>query len=267
MNNLKAISDQNYLKNQQYRSGDNLDARIQLHRRFSTNPTIYFEWMFDQLNLQAGMQVLEVGCGTGEFWRTNLPRLPDNLRPKLLDLSAGMAAVARASVRQDTRFSFTTADAQNLPFGDRRFDVVLANYMLYHVPNIPQAVRELRRVLVPGGRLCAATNGTSHMQELRELMHRFHLQHAEVPDFVGRYGLKNAPSILRSSFEHVNVIPFNNTLFVTETQPLIDYIHSMVGLWNFPPDAELDLVKWVEFEIQTKGGFTIHISSGVVLAW
>lgn len=264
---MDPISDQEYLKKDQYRYGDHLNARVQLHRRFSVNPTNYFEWMYDLLDLKTGMPVMEVGCGTGEIWRTNQPRLPADMQATLLDLSTGMAASARAVLNGDIRFDFAAADVQRLPFSTGQFERVLANYMLYHVPDISLAVRELRRVLAPGGRLCAATNSTGHMRELGDLMNRFGLRRSELHDFAARYGLENAPAILGESFEHVEVIPFIDSLFVTETRALVDYIHSMTGIWNFPPGAEEEITAWVNAEIQTNGGFTIHKASGAVLAW
>lgn len=264
---MDPISNQEYLKKDQYRQGDHLDARIQLHRRFSVNPSNYFEWMYDLLDLQAGMPVMEVGCGTGEIWRTNQTRLPAELRVTMLDLSAGMAAAARTTLNGDTRFDFAAADVQHLPFSTGQFERVIANYMLYHVPDIPKAVRELRRVLAPGGRLCAATNSSYHMRELGDLMNRFGLRHSKLHDFAARYGLENAPGILGECFEHVEVVPFIDSLFVTETRALLDYIRSMVGIWNFPTGAEEGIEGWVNAEIQANGGFTIHKASGTVLAW
>ena len=264
---MKTVSDQNYLKTQQYRTGDNLDARIQLHRRFSTNPNNYFELMVDQLDLQLGMNVMEIGCGTGEIWHVNQQRLPTDLRLTLLDLSVGMADAARSNFVGDERFTFAAADAQNLPFSNDSFDTVLANYMLYHVPDISQAVRELRRVLKPGGRLCAATNGSQHMVDLYDLMNRFGLLAAPMHSFTGRYGLENAPGILAACFEHVKIIPFIDGLFVTETQSLMDYIRSMVGIWNFTDSVIAEIERSIDVEIAAKGGFTIRKASGVVLAW
>lgn len=264
---MSIVSDQNYLKTQQYRSGENLDARIQLHLRFSNNPSSFFEWMFDQLNLQPNMKVMDVGCGTGAFWKNNIHRLPTNIRPTLLDLSSGMVYAARSSVNHDARFHFASADAQNLPFHDHQFDAVLANHMLYHVPNISQAVKELRRVLSPDRLLCASTNGAGHLRELRDMMRRFGLDDSAVPGSFARYGLDNAPEILGEYFHHVKVVPFVDSLFITETQPLMNYIHSMIGIWNVPNHAEIDMEHWIAAEIATKGGFTIQKVGGVVLAW
>ncbi|MHB0924609.1 MAG: class I SAM-dependent methyltransferase [Bellilinea sp.] len=264
---MDPISDQDYLKKEQYRKSDRLDARVQLHRRFSTNPTVYFEWMYDHLQLQSNMRVLEAGCGTGELWRANLQRLPDGLKITLFDLSTGMAADTRTTVSNDSRFNLSSADAQHLPFASSQFQRVIANYMLYHVPDISQAVRELRRVLVPGGVLCAATNSNNHMRELHELLLRFGLSVNTLPDFAARYGLENAPQILGEHFDRVEVIPFVDSLFVTDATALTAYIRSMSGMWHFVPGALEDLEQWVVEEIRTKGGLSIQKASGLVLAW
>jgi SAM-dependent methyltransferase len=62
------------------------------------------------------------------------------------------------------------ADVQALPFADGSFDVAVAAWMLYHVPDLDRAVSELARVLRPGGRLVALTNSAFHLQELRDLV-------------------------------------------------------------------------------------------------
>src|SRR5439155_23396110 len=59
-------------------------------------------------------------------------------------------------------------DVQDLPFPDGAFDCVLAAWMLYHVPDLDRAVRELGRVLNPAGRLVAATNSERTLPELWE---------------------------------------------------------------------------------------------------
>ncbi len=259
-------TEKDYLTHFQYRDGENLNARIQLHRRFSTNPGVYFEWMYDQLAFQPGMKILEVGCGTGEFWLANHGRLPSQLAAALVDLSPGMAAESRTTVKNDPRFGFCAADVQSLPFTDTQFDRILANYMLYHVPDIPLAVRELRRVLAPGGLLCAATNGIHHMQELHDLMNRYGLKVNPEYHFTARYGLENAAEILGANFDTIEVVPYIDSLFITDAGALMAYIRSMRGIWHLEPEALVEMEAWLAAEIHEKGGFSIQKISGLALA-
>jgi SAM-dependent methyltransferase len=107
--------------------------------------------------------VLEVGCGWGDLAR----RIADETGATVVatDLSPHMIELAR-SAGVDARL----ADVQDLPFADGSFDVAVAAWMLYHVPDLDNGLRELARVLRPGGRLVAVTNSVFHLYELRELV-------------------------------------------------------------------------------------------------
>jgi len=107
-------------------------------------------------------QVLEVGGGPGELAERIGRELGADV--VMVDTSPRMVELARAR-GVDAR----VGDVQELPFGDAEFDCAVAAWMLYHVPELDRGLSELRRVLRPGGRLVAVTNGREHMQELRRL--------------------------------------------------------------------------------------------------
>ncbi len=166
--------DRDSLRNDQYHDDANLAARIDIHRRFSTNPQGWYEWLFDRFALPAGAHLLELGCGEGGMWAARRDRLPPDLRLTLTDVSPGMLTAARTRLEpalSDIRFA--VVDCQAIPFADASFDVVIANHMLYHVPDIPRALGEIRRVLRPNGWFHGATNGLRHMLELDQLVERF----------------------------------------------------------------------------------------------
>ena len=71
--------DKNYLKERQYKSSGNLEARIAIHERFRTNPESFHTWIWDNMELSQPMQVLEVGCGTGQFWVENYKHVDENV--------------------------------------------------------------------------------------------------------------------------------------------------------------------------------------------
>ncbi len=107
--------------------------------------------------------VLEVGCGDGRFSE----QLRDELGARVvaMDFSPGMAA--QATLRG---LDVQIGDIQLMPWPDDTFDVVVANWMLYHVPDLDRGLREIRRVLRPGGRLIASTMGLRHMREMWDLV-------------------------------------------------------------------------------------------------
>src|SRR5690606_6151534 len=98
--------------------------------------------------------------------------------------------------------------AADMPYEDASFDVAFANHMLYLVPDVRAAIAEQRRVLRPGGRLYAATNGTHHVRELHEELDRLlellpELEAERVNP--QRFALDTGRALLESYFEEVRV--------------------------------------------------------------
>jgi SAM-dependent methyltransferase len=110
----------------------------------------------------APKRVLEVGGGPGEVSERIARELGAEV--VMVDISPRMAELAREK-GVDAR----VGDVQDLPFADGEFDCAVAAWMLYHVPELDRALAELRRILRPGGRLVAVTNGRDHMLELKRL--------------------------------------------------------------------------------------------------
>jgi ubiquinone/menaquinone biosynthesis C-methylase UbiE len=158
------------LQQDQYSNASKLDARIALHARFSERND-WYDWLFEHYRVPDTGRILELGCGSGQLWRHLGERIPDGWQIMLTDLSPGMIGTARenlAGLRRD--FRFQVVDAQAIPFGDATFDAVIANHMLYHVPDRDTAFAEIRRVLRTRGQLYAGTNGAGHLQELSAVL-------------------------------------------------------------------------------------------------
>jgi ubiquinone/menaquinone biosynthesis C-methylase UbiE len=158
------LRDQSYLKSTQYINSHNLEARIALHQRFSTNPQDWFRWKFDQLKLPVSGRVLDLGCGPGDLWYSNYSQIPAMCHLFLSDLSAGMVTEGHTRIdKLIKRIDYSVSDAQDLPFPAECFQVVLANHMLHHTPDIERALSEIRRVMKPGALLFATTIGETHL--------------------------------------------------------------------------------------------------------
>src|SRR5689334_8720761 len=105
-------ADQHYLLNRQYRDASNLQARMQLHERFSTCREAWHPWVFNHLQLRDAARVLEVGCGPGTLWRENLGRIPGGWEITLSDFSPGMLREAAQNLRErQPGFQFEQFDA------------------------------------------------------------------------------------------------------------------------------------------------------------
>jgi ubiquinone/menaquinone biosynthesis C-methylase UbiE len=99
-------------------------------------------------------RILDLGCGTGIVARLVRERLGGGTRIAGLDISAPMIAKARALAPE---LEWHEGNAMKLPFEEGAFDLLLSQQMLQFVPDPAAALREARRVLVPGGRLLLST--------------------------------------------------------------------------------------------------------------
>ncbi len=99
---------------------------------------------------------LEIGAGTGYF-SLNLLQAGVLQEATCTDISAGMVTTLAANARRlGLEVKTAWADAESLPFADASFDLVLGHAVLHHLPDLPGAFAEFRRVLRPGGRMVFA---------------------------------------------------------------------------------------------------------------
>ncbi len=261
---MQRFTDQQYLTQDQYKDASNLDARIAIHQRFSTNPQGWFNWVFDTLlKLPAESKVLELGCGSAEMWKECASRIPAGWVITLTDLSDGMLDAAwRNLVTLGRGFKFEQMDAQSIPYGDKTFDVVIANHMLYHVPDREKALAEIKRVLKDDGRLIATTVGNTHMQEMYQLLKRVNTN--ERPDmFSNPFTLENGLQQLQNVFSQVKRSQYIDNLEVTELEPLIAYIRSSIGVTDLSEEKLDELKKDLTVVLEKEGKIFITKDSGL----
>ena len=72
---------------EQYANSKNFATRVELNRRFGTNPYRWTSWVFDQIKFPERARVLELGCGNALLWRSNLLRIPNDSHIILSDFS------------------------------------------------------------------------------------------------------------------------------------------------------------------------------------
>ena len=262
---MPEINDSAHLLRKQYRDASNLNARIDLHKKFSTNTYDWFLWIFDHFDIPPIARVLELGCGPANLWQKNLYRIPEGWDITLSDLSPGMVDKAAANLADSTHpFHLQTINAQDIPFPDASFEAVIANHMLYHVPDRELALSEIRRVLRPGARFYATTVGEEHMAELRHLVagvaggEAHPLLGENRPDFT----LENGTEQLSKWFKDVQVFVYEDNLIVTEAQPLVAYIRSMASLSGLEENINAEIAAFVHNEITQQGSIHITKASG-----
>ena len=264
---MSKYTDQNYLKNEQYKDASNLNARILLHERFSENKQGWAAWVFDTYEkLPSPAKVLELGSGSAFIWTQCPDRIPADWDITLSDLSEGMLTAARKNTSSLSReFSFREIDAQSIPFDDETFDIVIANHMLYHVPDRPKALAEIRRVLKDDGVLIAATNGKNHLLEMNKWLK------AVSPDpdyspFRLPFTLDNGLEKLEPYFSSVEIMRYKDNLRVTDVELMMKYIDSVIKIKEVSSSVLGQIEEELENLLATKGEIFIQKDSGVFKA-
>jgi ubiquinone/menaquinone biosynthesis C-methylase UbiE len=124
----------------------------------TTRATDFFQEIkqrtFGLMDVRAGQNVADIGCGTGEDVRALAAKAGSSGRAVGVDISSTMLATAKARSRNgDSNVEFVQGDVQKLPFNDACFDAIRAERLLQHTPDVDLALREMARVVTPGGRI------------------------------------------------------------------------------------------------------------------
>jgi SAM-dependent methyltransferase len=225
---LGALNDPEVVR-QDYASERRLLARRSIYEnRVGPDPR---DLLWDEIVAAAPRSVLEVGPGPGE--------LSERIRRELgcdvaaVDVSERMVELCRAR-GLDAR----VGDIQELPFEDDSFDLVVAAWMLFHVPDLDRGLAEIARVLAPGGSLLAVTNSEHHLAQARD--------HAGV-SMVGRvsFSSENGEEALRRHFAHVLRIDVEGTVTFADGEAIRAYVRALVT-WGRAADSVPDLAEPLE---------------------
>lgn len=211
----------------QYEKTENLDTRISIHDKYSTNKIGFANWIFSNYRVEDGMKILELGCGTGSMWKGREDLIKRSSKIILSDFSEGMVEQSKNTIGEYDNVDYMVIDIQNIPFEDDSFDIVIANMMLYHVPDIDKGLSEVRRVLKDGGNFYAATYGEHGiMEHVAKLLGRY-----GVTDTTSRaFTLQNGQKILEPYFDNVKMLRYEDSLAVTNVDDLVDYVCSLSNM-------------------------------------
>jgi|HubBroStandDraft_6_1064221.scaffolds.fasta_scaffold02097_17 SAM-dependent methyltransferase len=261
-------TDADYLRDKQYKDATNLNARIALHARFAQADEPWYPWLAGRVNWPEGGEVLEVGCGPGLLWTSIAPLLP-HLRLTLTDLSEGMLDAARSvvdAIESIELVATRACDAQDLPFPDSSFDVLVANHMLYHVPEPARAAAEFARVLRPDGVLLAATNGPNHLDVIADIARQVFGWSSL--DFVDRrFGRSNGGAILETAFGDVVWHDHPGRLVCDDPAAVVAYIQSSSAGLEADASQLAVLTQEVHNRFQSAGGVvTMTTDAGCFVA-
>lgn len=256
-----------------YKNASNIMARINLHKLYSTNMQGWFDWAFDCIDLKEGQKLLELGCGAGNIWVDNIHKIKPNIDITISDISDGMLRDARREISIAANdnlivdaFNYVECECEHIPYPDNTFDIVIANHVLFYCKDVEAGCKEIMRVLKKGGKLYAGTYGNKHMMEVSKLVSDYDERIVlAAENLYDRFGKENGGEILGKYFEEIKWIQYEDSLYVTEAEPLISYVLSCHGNQNqFISDNYSDFRHFMKKRL--KEGFYITKDAGIFVA-
>ena len=251
---------------QQYVDTSNISIRIRLHSLYSQNAEKWFPWIYRNCGIRSAKTILELGCGNGDFWLQNMDALPQKIKIILSDNSLGVLEETRECFdSKDGRFSFKLINMEDIPRPDSSVDMIIANHVLFYASDIPNAIREIRRVLKPGGTFICSTYGPKHMKEISDMMKQFDDRiMLAAKNLYEIFGKTNGKEMLEQEFDSVEWRDYEDSLYVTDANDLIDYILSCHGNQNqYIVDNYKEFRNFVQ--IQVGKGFHITKEAGIFI--
>lgn len=214
---------------------DDLAKRINIHEQFGSRDID--GWMLEVLDLQPGINILDIGCGAGKQCFSYFHYLKGNANITGTDVSRDLLAEAIAKNEQTgNTVKFQLLDF-NLPFlmADNQYDLVSACFAIYYAQDIPWTLAEMHRVLKTGGRLFTTGPMPNNKQLFYEIIKE--ATGKDIPPMPGssRYEsqiYKTMQDLFSKTEQHI----FENPLTFQSVEPFMVYTRASMSedrkLWN-----------------------------------
>lgn len=214
---------------------DDLLTRINIHDAYGARDID--KWMLKVLPLKQGMTILDVGCGAGKQCFSYLAHLDGKADITGGDLSEELLKKARVENKKlGERIKFNSLNFnKTFPFSDKVYDLVSCSFAIYYAEDIPFTIKEMHRVIKPGGFLFT----TGPLPENKELFYDIIKEATgkEIPPMPGssRYASEILDAI-KAQFSDVKVHIFQNPLTFPSPEPFLAYTRASLSedrlLWN-----------------------------------
>ena len=250
-----------------YNRTDKLQHRLNAWEKYGTNKVKFFDWVISQFpQNNKYYNILDIGCGTGKLlFLLNKKYKESNFYG--IDISPAMVKASKEVVSKKNRKNLIEADIKNLPFVSNYFEIVTATHVLYHVPNIKNAVKEMNRVLKPNGILFVTTTDYDLDQGLNKI-HYQALKKLGFPKFMQdkksylRFTPKLALRVLNNYFPKVKICKFRNDLVYKKAELCLEYYCTAMMYRNSKGinDKRISAKMWIALEKENKNKIAEEIN-------
>lgn len=242
------------LVEKQYTDDTFLNIRKRLHHLYSFNKLGFGNFLYNLYPLKKNIKILELGSGNGDMWMNHIDDLKD-IDLTLSDFSEGMVSILKDTYKE-TSIKIKQINIESIPYDDESFDIVIANMMLYHVPDMNKALSEVKRVLKKDGLFYCATFGENGLTE--HIINTLnHLKITTKKNIDYTFTLQNGTNILSKHFNKVTIKEYIDYLEVTNAGDVLAYIKTMQTVKDLDNNEKQTLLDYYN-QIINKKGF-VHI--------
>ena len=214
---------------------DDLAKRINIHSQFGSRDID--QWMLEILDLQPGIKILDVGCGSGKQCFSFFHHLQGNVQITGTDVSESLLTDAREKNKAiDDAVDFRFLDFnQRFDLPENHYDLISACFAIYYAQDIPFTLSEMHRLLVPGGRLFTTGPMPSNKQLFYDIIKE--ATGKPIPPMPGssRYASEifgTMQALFSKTEQHI----FENPLTFDSVEPFMVYTRASMSedrkLWN-----------------------------------
>ena len=253
-----------------FKDANKLDLRNEIQQHYGSQPQPWFSWVFDLLKIPTSATILELGCGSGALWDENMERIPRGWDVVLSDQSTNMVYSAIENLQgARQKFHFLSIDGQALPFPNASYDAVIAVGLLDLLPDLPQTLNEIERVLKPAGIFAATAGGKGHLEELEALVKPF-VPNEKAKDIGGderRFGLENGEEWLSCCFDNIVRYDYDDQMVFPDVEPVLHYVLSEHAVVSSMTLEQLgDFVQQIKKYLTRYGVITVSVRKGLFVA-
>jgi len=262
-------TDKSVLVSGHYKTDEKLVLRKEYNKFFEPKTDIVKD-IIEFLFSRSPKSALDVGCGNGDFL---IKLRKAGFKGKLtgLEISRGMLEPGiKQNSEENLGIDFIIGDAEELPFDDNSFDVIIAKHMLYHLPNIQKGVDEMYRCLKKGGALVITLNGENNNPFLHECekmickKYKFKTLHGK--DMINT---ESTPKYLAKFSSHSTKIYFGR---MNRPDLFAGYFGTFIDNYSPQPSKEQwtkilqDVKEYVQNKLKEIGAFNEERYTGLIIA-
>lgn len=246
----------------QFSTDSNLAFRIDFYSKYDTAPQKFSDWLFKKYRFSENDTILELGCGNGCHWDNRIDTLPSGCELILSDISEGMINEVQKKYG-DKGVTIKKIDIQSIPYDSDSIDVIIANHMLFHIPDLSKALSEICRVLRTDGLFYAATDSDEGIRPyLHDVLTRFDSSNKAFTEKFS-FSLENGMEILQDFFTSVHKFEYDFPLSVVDTNDLMKWLVSTTDISGYAAECYDELYSYFENIRKKEGTIIIPKKSGI----